>query len=42
MSEDFSPKHSLTEEELKSLFNTNPIYVAENTNMARNTNDITA
>ncbi len=42
MSDSFAPKHSLTEPELISLFNTNPIYVAENTNMARNTNDITA
>ncbi len=41
MSEDFEPKHTLTEAELRSLFNTNPIYVAENTNLARNTNDLT-
>ena len=41
-SEEFMPKHELSFEQLESLFNTNPIYVAENTNMARNTNDITA
>ena len=41
-SEKFMPKNSLTEDELKSLFASNPIFVEENTNMARNTNDITA
>ncbi len=41
MSEEFEPKHTLTEAQLTALFNTNPIYVAENTNMARNTNDLT-
>ena len=41
-SESFSPKHELSFDELSSLFSTNPIFVEENTNMARNTNDITA
>lgn len=41
MSDEFSPRHELSFEDLKRLFNTNPIYVAENTNMARNTNDLT-
>ncbi len=41
VSEDFSPKHEIELNDLIKLFNTNPIYVAENTNMARNTNDLT-
>ena len=41
MSEEFSPKLALTQDQLERLFNTNPVYVAKNTNLARNTNDPT-
>ncbi len=40
-SESFSPKCTLTFEQLEALFNTNPIYVEQNSNLARNTNDPT-
>lgn len=42
LSKDFDPEFTLSQEQMKALFNTNPIYEAENTNMARNNNDITA
>ncbi len=41
-SSDFNPKHTLTRDMLYTLFNTNPVFAEENTNMARNNNDITA
>ncbi len=40
--DDFNPKYTLTREMLNNLFNTNPVFAEENTNMARNNNDITA